>query len=153
MTTVDSPRNASPSSWNGACAPRSTARPSPSPRPPGRSRANRSRGAGGYALNLPLRARSGRADTAPPVAVDHPDVVVESVKLADDRSGDVVVRRYESRGGTARAALTASYGPVVALDADLLEEPGAALPAAPDGAVPLRLRPFEIRAIRLRAPH
>ena len=38
-----------------------------------------------------------------------PAVVVEAVKLADDRSGDVVVRLYEALGGRARTRLTASF--------------------------------------------
>ena len=37
----------------------------------------------------------------------NPGVVVEAVKLADDRSGDVIVRLYESRGARAEATVTA----------------------------------------------
>lgn len=42
----------------------------------------------------------------PLVIVDNPAIVVESVKLAEDRSGDVVVRLYESRGAPAKASVT-----------------------------------------------
>ena len=35
----------------------------------------------------------------PLVTVSNPAVVVEAVKLAEDRSGDVIVRLYESLGG------------------------------------------------------
>ncbi len=52
----------------------------------------------GYQFNLPLRRPwpSGRCE--PLVALDNEAVVVEAVKAADDRSGDVVVRCYESLG-------------------------------------------------------
>ncbi|GAA5001526.1 alpha-mannosidase [Actinopolymorpha pittospori] len=105
--------------------------------------------AGGYAINLPLRpAGSGGA---PLVAVDNSDVVVESVKLADDRSGDVIVRLYEAFGGRAVAALSASF-PLAGVDeCDLLENPERQLDLTSDGsAVELSLRPFQIRTLRLR---
>lgn len=106
----------------------------------------------GHALNLPERTVSGAGPVAPLVAVDEDAVVVESVKLAEDRSGDVVVRLYESRGGRARATLAADFRPVAAVESDLLERPleGAAVGAlAPDGTVALTLRPFQIVTVRL----
>mgnify|MGYP006160506981 CR=1 FL=1 len=101
----------------------------------------------GLALNLPLRVASAPA-VAPLVRVDHPGVTVESVKLAEDRSGDVVVRLYESRGGRARAVLTTSF-PVSRADVtDLLERP--LHPADTSGpGLSLALRPFQILTLRL----
>ncbi|KAB1979952.1 alpha-mannosidase [Streptomyces triticiradicis] len=97
----------------------------------------------GLALNLPLR-RAPAPAVAPLVSVDHPAVTVESVKLAEDRSGDVVVRLYESRGGRARAKVTAGF-PVSRTEVtDLLERPlREALPE-------IELRPFQILTLRLR---
>nr|WP_157166294.1 glycoside hydrolase family 38 C-terminal domain-containing protein [Streptomyces typhae] len=101
----------------------------------------------GLALNLPLRVAAAPA-VAPVVRVDHPGVTVESVKLAEDRSGDVVVRLYESLGGRARTTLTTSF-PVTHADVtDLLERP--LHPAGTSGAgLPLSLRPFQILTLRL----
>ncbi|MFF9897900.1 alpha-mannosidase [Streptomyces longispororuber] len=101
----------------------------------------------GLALNLPLRV-ARVADAAPVVRVDHPGVVVESVKLAEDRSGDVVVRLYEALGGRARALLTTSF-PVAQADVtDLLERP--LHPATTSSAgLALTLRPFQILTLRL----
>ena len=56
----------------------------------------------GYRLNLPLRRVRGGNDIAPLVVVDDPAVVVEAVKLAEDGSGDVVVRLYEALGTPGR---------------------------------------------------
>ena len=107
--------------------------------------------AAGYALNLPLRPASpGPAGGAPLVTVDNPDIAVEAVKLADDRSGDVVVRLYEARGGTARGVLRADFAVAGADITDLLENPVGPLAAAPDGDLPLELRPFQILTVRLR---
>jgi len=105
----------------------------------------------GYALNLPLRTRPG-SQAVPPlplISVAGDAVVVEAVKLADDRSGDVVVRLYESRGGRAHARLGTGFPLAGAAVCDLLERPLEDLDADPDGRLPLTLRPFQILTLRL----
>jgi alpha-mannosidase len=109
----------------------------------------------GYALNLPLRVVSGAGTPPPPVVeVDNPAVAVEAVKLADDRSGDVVVRLYESRGGRAAATVRTGFPLARAEVVDLLERPlpapSPALPRPGDpDAVRIDLRPFQIVTLRL----
>jgi alpha-mannosidase len=107
----------------------------------------------GYLINLPERqvaAATGPVEAL--VTVANPAIVAESVKLADDQSGDVVVRLYESRGGRASTRLTASFALASAIPTDLLERPLAEtepLPVADGSTVELDFRPFEIRTIRL----
>ncbi|MEU4729024.1 glycoside hydrolase family 38 C-terminal domain-containing protein [Streptomyces sp. NPDC023588] len=106
----------------------------------------------GHALNLPERTLTGATPVAPLLVVDNEAVVVESVKLAEDRGGDVVVRLYESLGGRATATLTADFPIAAAVESDLLERPleGSAVAApAADGTVHLTLRPFQILTVRL----
>ncbi|GLY91968.1 alpha-mannosidase [Actinoallomurus iriomotensis] len=108
--------------------------------------------AGGYALNLPLRVTAGGSGPSPLVSVEGEAAAVESVKLADDRSGDVVVRVYESLGGRADTRLRTSF-PVAGVEVtDLLERPLPDRPVAlaDDGSVPLTLRPFQVLTLRLR---
>ena len=64
----------------------------------------------GYRTNLPTRVVTGDHGFDPLVVVDHPGVVVEAVKLANDGSGDVVVRLYESRGSRAEARVSLTDG-------------------------------------------
>ncbi|MFF3084316.1 alpha-mannosidase [Streptomyces nojiriensis] len=107
----------------------------------------------GHALNLPERVVRGAGPVAPLVTVDEDAVVVEAVKSAEDRSGDVIVRLYESRGGRARAVLTAGFPIADAVESDLLERPlaGSAVGVpTPEGRIPLTLRPFQIVTVRLR---
>jgi alpha-mannosidase len=108
----------------------------------------------GYRINLPERHLPGDAEVAPLIAVDNDATVVTAVKLADDRSGDVVVRLYESHGGRARTRLTTGFPLAAATVCDLLERsPGAAEPLPVEaGGVELRLRPFEIITMRLTRP-
>jgi alpha-mannosidase len=101
----------------------------------------------GYRLNLPLRrVRGGRA-VAPFLTVDNPAVVVEAVKLAEDRSGDVVVRLYESLGTRATARITAGFPHGSVIETDLLERPlESPVCLGDDGQ--LAMRPFQITTLR-----
>jgi alpha-mannosidase len=108
--------------------------------------------ADGYATNLPARVVTGAGPVAPLVTVDGPGVVVESVKLAEDRSGDVVVRLYESLGAHTTATVGAGFETTAVQPSDLLERPlGGALAAEDAGSnlyEPIPLRPFEILTLR-----
>ncbi|WP_042394455.1 alpha-mannosidase [Streptacidiphilus carbonis] len=108
----------------------------------------------GYRANLPERKVTGAATpVAPVVSVAGDGVVVSSVKLADDRSGDLVVRLYEAHGGRTRAAVSVADGFAVdrAVRTDLLERPltQSAPPAVQDGAAGLDLRPFQLLTLRI----
>ncbi|NDL59172.1 alpha-mannosidase [Phytoactinopolyspora mesophila] len=108
----------------------------------------------GYRINLPEHHIGGGREVQPLLAVDNDDVVVEAVKLADDGSGDVVIRLYESAGGQATARVTAGFQVGSAVPTDLLERPfeeatsGAKVTLEGD-TVQLRLRPFQIVTLRL----
>ncbi|AYY15382.1 alpha-mannosidase [Actinobacteria bacterium YIM 96077] len=124
----------------------------------------------GYRINIPERVVTGGHTVQPLVSIDNDAVVVEAVKLADDGSGDVIVRCYEATGGRALARLTAGFAVDSAVTTDLLERSGgdeaggdaagdargvAGSDAGPEAAkldgntVTLRLRPFEIVTLRL----
>ncbi|MFD4859425.1 alpha-mannosidase [Streptomyces atratus] len=101
----------------------------------------------GLALNLPLRAAV--APVLPPlISTGHPAVTVESVKLAEDRSGDVIVRLYESAGGRADTTLRVGFPVIQARITDLLERPLHEADTDEHGLV-LSLRPFQILTVRL----
>ena len=104
----------------------------------------------GFEINLPERYVEGGADVAPLVTVDNDGVVISAVKLADDRSGDVVLRVYESHGGRARVRVTPSFAWASAVRTDLLERPTGLAERSGD-AVELPLRPFELVTLRLSA--
>ena len=108
--------------------------------------------AAGYAVNLPLRPVS--AEVAPLVRVDGEGVLVEAVKLAEDRSGDLVVRLYEALGGRARATVRVDAPVGTPTVVDLLEDPldddalrPQVLDAAPQMAE-LEVRPFQVVTLR-----
>ena len=124
----------------------------------------------GYAINHPPRRVAGSRTIPPLVSSSSPAVVLSAVKLADDGSGDLVVRLYEAVGSRATTVLAldldldlgmgmgrdggadATLAPV-----DLLERPLAdaapltLTPADGGGATAaMTLRPFQMTTLRLR---
>ena len=103
----------------------------------------------GYRFNLPPRAASGQAGVVPLVSLSNPAVVVEAVKAADDRSGDVVVRCYESLGGRSATTVSAPFPIAGAWTTDLLERPTEQLEIQGANEIGLCLRPFQVVTLRL----
>lgn len=105
----------------------------------------------GYAINLPPTSVAGAWPVEPLVGVSGDAVLVESVKLADDRGGDVIVRLYEALGGRATTELRCTLPVTAATEIDLLERPLPDADPVPlaDGAATLTFRPFQIRTLRL----
>ncbi|MEU1024612.1 glycoside hydrolase family 38 C-terminal domain-containing protein, partial [Streptomyces sp. NPDC005904] len=104
----------------------------------------------GYRVNLPERRLAGGRAVTPLVSVDNDAVVVTAVKLADDGSGDVVVRFHEASGGRAKATLVLGFPAADVTVTDLLERPlaDATPPALSGDTVAVRLRPFELVTLR-----
>ena len=105
----------------------------------------------GYALNLPVRTVTGDRAVAPLVSVASEQVVVESVKLAEDRSGDVVVRLYEAWGARAATTLRLGFSHGNVVETDLLERTLATADLVGD-EIRLVLRPFQVLTLRITRP-
>jgi alpha-mannosidase len=103
----------------------------------------------GYHFNLPLRNAMAERAVKPLVALANQAVVVEAVKAADDRSGDVVVRCYESLGGKATTTIKTSFPLRRAVVTDLLERQLSELQIEPGNQLTLHLRPFQVLTLRL----
>ena len=103
------------------------------------------------ALNDPLITVPGSSVPLKLMSCSDPAVTVESVKLAEDGSGDMVIRMYESMGG-ARSALIHPFLPFSkACICSLAEDPGEILQVR-DGTFTVFFRPFEIVTVRLARP-
>jgi alpha-mannosidase len=103
----------------------------------------------GYRINLPERVVTGADSVEPIVAVSNNNVVAEAIKLADDQSGDVVVRLYESTGGRSRATVTPGFAATSVAEVDLLERHLSDRELTNDGAS-IELRPFQILTLRFK---
>ena len=94
------------------------------------------------------------AELAPLVNSSDPRVLINAVKLAaDDRSGDLIVRLYQSSGGRATTEVSLDLPVTSVREADLLERPGEPIAQATTQhgriSVSLALRPFQVRTLRI----
>ncbi|HTY99953.1 MAG TPA: glycosyl hydrolase-related protein, partial [Rhodocyclaceae bacterium] len=102
-----------------------------------------------YELNVPAAARAGDGGEQSLLAVDRPEVVLETVKLAEDGSGDLVLRLYEAKRSRVACRLSLEMPVAAAFETDMLE--GRARRLAVRGSeLRLDFRPFEIKTVRLR---
>ena len=108
-------------------------------------------------LNAPLRVVTGGrapAIVAPVVRIIDADgasaagVEVDAVKLADDGSGDLIVRIHEAVGNRRRVSVAVTGRVAEAWRCNLLEEPQNGEEVG-DGVVTITLRPFQILTLRL----
>lgn len=112
--------------------------------------------AAAYALNDPLLARAGKGSaTGSPTAsvvqgmvtVDKPNVVIETVKRAEDGNG-IIVRLYENQRKRGPVRLTAGFDLQAARRVNLIEDDQEAV-EVDSRAVTLNLHPYEIVSLRL----
>ncbi|CAM4463951.1 alpha-mannosidase [Paenibacillus endophyticus] len=109
----------------------------------------------GYELNIPLKAEAAsRTESASKLAplltilsADHPNVMVETVKKAED-GDDLIVRLYEAAGTSVNAALSLGFHIDEAWLVDLMEENIQTVPVV-NGKIALSFTPFEIKTLRL----
>ena len=102
----------------------------------------------GYDLNIPVVTASGAAGEGSLFTVDATNVIVETVKPAEDGSSDVVVRLYEAKRTATRCTLNTTLPAKAAAQTDMLENVERSLELT-EGAVALEFRPFEVKTIRL----
>ena len=100
------------------------------------------------ALNDPLITADGVCDLLHVLDISSASIAVESVKLAEDGSGDLIIRLFESMGGSRTAVCHPLVPFASARLCSLAEEDGEALPVSGD-TFSVSFRPFEIVTVRL----
>lgn len=103
-----------------------------------------------YDLATPQRTVRAAREITPIVVSSNPDVIVETVKLAEDSSGDLIVRLYESRGARAATRLTFDGTAEAIVSTDLLERDLGSEPSGSGSDIELPFRAFQLRTVRFR---
>lgn len=98
---------------------------------------------------MPVLVLAGAAGGGSLFAVDTPNVVIETVKPAEDGSGDIVLRLYESKRAATRCTLSSTLPVKKAALTTMLEERGKPV-SIRSGRLVLDFRPFEIKTLRLK---
>jgi alpha-mannosidase len=102
----------------------------------------------GYEMNCPLILLSGAAGEASIFSLDAENIILETVKLAEDGSSDIIVRLYESKRNLTQCKLSTSLSVIKATQTDMLERFLHELQFI-KGKIELEFHPFEIKTIRI----
>ncbi len=102
-----------------------------------------------YELNTPILVVPGDGGQGSLIQTSVPNIILETVKPAEDGSNDIVLRLYEAKRMATRCTLTLGLPVQAVFETDMMEERQVPLPFARD-SVALEFRPFEIKTVRLK---
>jgi len=101
-----------------------------------------------YELNCPVLIIPGSAGEASIFQVDPHNIILETVKLAEDNSGDIILRLYESKRNFTNCIVSTPLSVKTVYHTDLLERNQVELPVQ-NGKILFDFHPFEIKTLRL----
>ena len=103
----------------------------------------------GYELNVKPVVSKGAVDRFSAVTVDKANVILDTMKPAEDGSGDIVLRLYEAKKAATKAEVSLQFGAAKAYLCDMLENIIEEVPVT-DGKIVLPFRAFEIKTVRVK---
>ncbi len=102
-----------------------------------------------YELNCPVMVREGYAEEKTYLRTSARNVIIDTVKEADDGSGDLIVRMYECMGTYTPTMLTLGFEACGAYIADMLER-NISETEFQDHTISLNFKAFEIVTLRIK---
>lgn len=101
-----------------------------------------------YELNYPAHIMSGEGKDGSLLDISAKNVIIETVKFAEDGSGDLIVRLYECQNAYTNCKLDFGFDVKAAFVTDMLENEGIELEVQ-ENALVLELMAFEIKTLRI----
>ena len=102
----------------------------------------------GYELNVqPLVVEGGCRDFRL-VQIEKENIILDTLKPAEDGSGDLILRFYESKKASCTTKVQLHFGEYRAFACDMLENVLEEIPSA-EGEIELSFHAFEIKSIRI----
>lgn len=102
----------------------------------------------GYELNVTPLLQDGAAGTFSLVDIDKQNIILDTVKPAEDQSGDIILRFYESKKAAVTSEITVNFGAFKAYHCDMLENKGEEI-VLKDNHMSLTFGAFEIKTVRI----
>lgn len=102
----------------------------------------------GYELNVSPLITEGKCHTREAVQIDRRNIILDTMKPAEDGSGDLILRLYEAAGAAAAASISLNLPIAFAHTATMLEHCQEEL-FIKHNTLSLDFRAFEIKTIRL----
>ena len=102
-----------------------------------------------YDLNIPLQTVQGSCSPFSAFEVDAENIFIDTVKPAEDGSGDLILRLYEAKRADTDCRLKLRIPAAKVFLCDMLENETKELPSGPEG-IPLHFHTFEVVTLRVR---
>lgn len=103
----------------------------------------------GYELNVQPVVTPGSVKTFSAVSIEKENVILDTMKPAEDGSGDRILRLYEAKKSAVQTEVDLKFGAGKAYLCDMLENVKEELPVE-DGKISLAFRAFEVKTVRVR---
>ena len=100
-----------------------------------------------YDLNVPLQTAAGSCPGFSAFRTDAPNIFIDTVKPAEDGSGDIILRLYEAKRADTVCRLIPGIPAASVTDCDMLENAREELNPHD---ITMHFHPFEIRTLRIR---
>ena len=101
-----------------------------------------------YDLNIPLQTTPGCCPAFSAFRVDMPNVFIDTVKPAEDGSGDIILRLYEAKRADTACRLILGIPAKAVFVCDMLENIQAEIPVR-NASVSLHFHTFEVKTLRI----
>lgn len=102
----------------------------------------------GYELNMPVEVMPGSLDMSF-ASVDKENIIIDTVKMAEDGSGDMILRLYEAKKASVTTTLKVNLSCYEAYLTDMMENIQEKLTVKNNETV-LKFKLFEVKTIRIR---
>ena len=103
----------------------------------------------GYELNVKPLVTAGSTKTFRAVQVEKENVILDTLKPAEDGSGDLILRLYESKKASVSTRVEFSFGCCRAYLCDMLENAEEEIPME-NGGIRLEFKAFEVKTVRVQ---
>lgn len=103
-----------------------------------------------YKLNVPVQKINGTVETPSLCKLDAANVFIDSIKPAEDMSGDLVLRLYEAKKADSLCRLLPGITFKKIVECDMLENEKQVLSVEENGTICLKFRPFEVKTLRIK---
>ncbi len=102
-----------------------------------------------YEFNIPMQMVPGHKDTDSLLQISEKNVILETVKLAEDGSGDLILRLYESKNTYTPCKLTFGFAVKEAYITNMLEK-NENKAEVTDNTIDLTLKAFQVVTLRIK---
>ena len=103
----------------------------------------------GYELNCPVTVKGGIAEERSMINVSKKNVIIDTVKTAEDHSGDIIIRLYECMNTLTHTTLDLGFDGKEAYITNMLEENQQAVEVK-NNQIRLTVKPFEVVTLRIK---